>query len=206
MPDSTERPYHHGDLRRVIIETAVLMLSESRDWRFTMREIARRAGVSHSAPHKHFPDKAALLAEVALYGFEQLTREIQAAMPPRSRNVRKQLLASIQTYFDFGMKNPSLFRLMFSAEAGSADNVHLTARGMAGLDIVVELLDRGQQEGVFKRAPVRGQAAAVWAQVHGLTMLSIEGLLLPQNVGADPYKAVLATLLEGLDASPPSSP
>ncbi len=74
-----DRPYHHGDLRRVVIETAGRMLREDRGWEFTLREVARRAGVSHAAPYKHFPDKRALLVELAIQGFEQLGRAMTAA-------------------------------------------------------------------------------------------------------------------------------
>ncbi|MGH8286574.1 MAG: TetR/AcrR family transcriptional regulator, partial [Steroidobacteraceae bacterium] len=56
-------PYHHGDLRRTLIETALTMLTEEGAWNFTLREVARRAGVSHTAPYNHFADKSALLAE-----------------------------------------------------------------------------------------------------------------------------------------------
>ena len=149
--------------------------------------------------------QAALLTELALRGFEQLGREMEAVVTPHTRSVRKAFLASAQVYFDFGINNPSLYRLMFSAEAGNAHNVHLTTRALAGLDMMVALLERGQNQGVFKRRPVRGQAAACWAQLHGLTMLGIEGLLLPQKVGANPRKAAVATLLEGLEATPPDA-
>lgn len=64
--------YHHGDLRRALIDTALAMVTEEGAWNFTLREVARRAGVSHTAPYNHFEDKAALLAEVAALGFEAL--------------------------------------------------------------------------------------------------------------------------------------
>src|SRR5215813_13027360 len=72
MQDKNERPYHHGDLKRVVIETAQDMLRKEKGWQFTLREVARRAGVSHAAPYKHFPDKGALLTELVIQGFEQL--------------------------------------------------------------------------------------------------------------------------------------
>ena len=72
MQEDPARPYHHGDLKRVVIETAQAMLREDKGWQFTLREVARRAGVSHAAPYKHFPDKSALLAELAALGFHQL--------------------------------------------------------------------------------------------------------------------------------------
>ena len=76
--DLPARRYHHGDLRRTIIETAQDMLREDKGWEFTLREIARRAGVSHAAPYKHFPDKSALLTELAKIGFDQLAAALNA--------------------------------------------------------------------------------------------------------------------------------
>jgi len=195
-----KRPYHHGDLRRVIIETAEQMLNESRGWQFTLREVARRANVSHAAPYRHFPDKASLLLELALRGFDQLGREMKAAITPRPPSARMEFLAAAGAYIAFGENNPSLYRLMFSSEAGDPQVAHLSERAMAVLGVVVDMLARGQQSGAFRLRPVPGQTAACWAQVHGITMLSIEGLLLPEKVGATPAEAALDTLLAGLEA------
>ena len=68
-----ERPYHHGDLRRAIVKAALEILKETRSLDFSLRELARRAGVSHNAPYKHFADKRELLAAVSAAGFEMLT-------------------------------------------------------------------------------------------------------------------------------------
>ena len=82
MQDKTARPYHHGDLRRSSSRRRMAMLREDTGWQFTLREVARRAGVSHAAPYKHFPDKAALLAEMAMIGFDRLRAALEAAAPP----------------------------------------------------------------------------------------------------------------------------
>lgn len=201
MQDSVERPYHHGDLRRVIIETAAGMLREEKGWQFTLREVARRAGVSHAAPYKHFADKGALLAELSMQGFEQLREAITAAMTPQPGSIRVEIAAAAAAYVQFGIANPALYRLMFSAAAGAPRDVHLNERVMATLGVLLAILERGQQAGTLKRRPVQGQAAACWAQVHGLTMLAIEGLLLPEKVGPAPLQAAVETLLEGLEAS-----
>ena len=79
MPPPDDRPYHHGDLRRTVIDTAIAMLDERAGPQFTLREVARRAGVSHAAPYKHFPDKAALLTEIALIGLDRLRDALRAA-------------------------------------------------------------------------------------------------------------------------------
>src|SRR5262245_31130726 len=71
-----ERPYHHGDLRRTIVRAALEILSETQSVEFSLRELARRAGVSHNAPYKHFADKRELLAAVSTAGFELLTQRM----------------------------------------------------------------------------------------------------------------------------------
>lgn len=196
-----DRPYHHGDLRRVVLETAGEMLREDKGWQFTLREVARRAGVSHAAPYKHFPDKRALLVELSMQGFEQLRSEMTGAVTPRPRSARKELLAVGHAYVQFGVANPALYRLMFSAEAGDPSSVHLNERVLRTFGVLLDVLQRGQESGVFRKRPVQGQAAACWSQVHGLTTLSIDGLLLPEKVGTNAVNAAITTLLDGIEVS-----
>ena len=77
---SHERPYHHGDLRRAIVKAALEILRETQSVEFSLRELARRAGVSHNAPYKHFADKRELLAAVSAAGFETLTKRMAHEM------------------------------------------------------------------------------------------------------------------------------
>lgn len=199
MQEATDRPYHHGNLRYAIIETAMAMLHEDKGWQFTLREVARRAGVSHAAPYKHFPDKAALLAEMALLGFDRLHEAMTTAKPRGANSWRDEFLAVGRAYVRFGTSNPGLYRLMFSAEAGKAADVHLSERALAVFGVVIALLERGEAEGVLRKRHVRGRAAACWAQVHGITMLTMEGLFQLEKVGPNPLDAALLTLLEGLE-------
>lgn len=196
MTASPSQPYHHGYLHRALIEAALGMLQEDKSWQFTLREVARRAGVSHTAPYRHFPDKAALLAELANVGFEKMREQLLAAIG--NLPVEEQLIAVAKAYIKFGISNPALYHLMFSAEAGEKEEVHLNGRALATLNVLITLLERGQKEGAFKVRPIQGHAAACWSQVHGLTMLMINGLLLPEKVGENPVESALATLLEGL--------
>jgi len=199
MEEQIVQPYHHGDLRRVLIESALDMLHEFKSWQFTLREVARRAGVSHAAPYRHFPDKVALLSELAKVGFDMLGVELTAALLDHL-SVEEQLVVAAKAYIKFGNANPALYHLMFSSDAGEQDEVHLNERAIATLNVLTTLLERGQKEGVFKNRPVHGNAGACWALVHGLTMLSMNGLLLPEKVGDKPIDSALATLLEGLRA------
>ena len=199
MQETTDRAYHHGDLRRAIIETAMGMLHEDKGWQFTLREVARRAGVSHAAPYKHFPEKAALLSEMALIGFDRIRKAVETAKPQGAGSMRDEFFAIARAYVRFGTEAPGLYRLMFSADVGKAGDVHLNHRALAAFGVIAEWLERGQAGGVLRKRDLRGQAAACWAQLHGITLLTIDGLLLPEKVGVNALDNALATLLEGLE-------
>ncbi|TRL23918.1 TetR/AcrR family transcriptional regulator [Methylosinus sporium] len=199
MQETSERPYHHGDLRRTIIETAMDMLDEEQGWQFTLREVARRAGVSHAAPYKHFADKGALLAEMAMLGFDRLREKLTAARRGAFASHREEFLTLAHAYVGFGTSSPALYRLMFGADAGKAPDIHSGERALAAFGVMLETLERSQREGVLRKRAIQGQATTCWALVHGLTMLSIGGLLRPEKVGPDAIEAALVTLLEGLE-------
>ena len=104
-------PYHHGDLRRAVVVTALEILSETQI-SVPLRELARRAGVSHNAPYKHFADKRELLAAVSAVGFEQLTKRMSDKIAGSS-NARAQMFAMLRAYIQHGVENPALYRSMF---------------------------------------------------------------------------------------------
>src|SRR3954451_18093555 len=95
--DTSERPYHHGDLRRAIVGAALEILSETQSLEFSLRELARRAGVSHNAPYKHFADKRELLAAVSKAGFELLTKRMRNEAGGIA-NSRARLFAMLRAY------------------------------------------------------------------------------------------------------------
>jgi AcrR family transcriptional regulator len=200
MNDEPKR-YHHGDLRRAMLDTAMEMLAEDNGWQFTLRELARRAGVSHTASYKHFPDKAALLAELALIGMDQLRAALLAARPSAPETLREQFLEMSRAYVRFGMANPNLYRLMFSADARTAASARLKERGVAALAVLVDLIEEGQRTGWLRKREVYEQTSAGWAHLHGVTLLTMDGLLGPDTVKSDhASEAALEILLEGLEA------
>ncbi|TCW84470.1 TetR family transcriptional regulator [Burkholderia sp. SRS-46] len=195
--DAGQKAYHHGDLRRAIIETALDTLQAQQGWQFTLREIARRANVSHSAPYRHFPDKAALLLELALIGFDRLRDALAESVDPAS-DAPAVLRALAYAHLAFGQRNPELYRLMFAAEAGEPTAIHLDPRAQAPFQLVIDILERGQQAGTIRPRSALGQATACWAHLHGLTMLAIDGRLVREKVGDHAIEDALTTLLDGL--------
>src|ERR1700726_2361612 len=100
---SHERPYHHGDLPRAIVAAALEILSETQSHEFSLRELARRAGVSHNAPYKHFADKRELLAGVSAAGFEALTARMGRETTGHG-SARAQLFAALRAYIRHGVE------------------------------------------------------------------------------------------------------
>ena len=117
LPQSNERPYHHGDLRRAIVKATLEILRETQSLEVSLRELARRAGVSHNAPYKHFADKRELLAAVSAAGFETLTKHMEREIAGLD-DARERLFAMLRAYIDHGVENPALYSLMFGGYLG----------------------------------------------------------------------------------------
>lgn len=208
------RPYHHGDLRRALIDTALQLVTEEQDWTFSLREVARRAGVSHRAPYNHFPEKLDLLAAVAAVGFERLRDGLLRATVGIDRP-EALLVAVCRTYIRLGLENPALYRLMFGPElsgAGSADRP--TVARMAGAQargVLEDVILRGARSGAFAVLPdslqdVALAALAVWSATHGLTMLAIDKIPRADLPVDDMIERLLGMVLAGLrraHAEPP---
>jgi AcrR family transcriptional regulator len=178
-----ERAYHHGDLRRSLIKAAVGILTENQDWTFSLREVARRAGVSHNAPYNHFEDKRDLLAEVAAAGFETLRDRMLAAIPG-IEDAEAALTSAAAVYVRFGIENPAHYRLMFGSVVATKRKDRpkpLIVAGENAKAVLEEIIHRGAEQGIFTFSPKKKEelhlaVLSAWSAVHGLTMLAIDGM------------------------------
>lgn len=152
--------YHHGELRTALLEAASKILEEQGLASLSLREAARRAGVSHNAPYRHFPDRDSLLAEVAAAGFRRLGEAMAG----------KQGRAMGEAYVRFALGNPGLFRLMFGGELKLERHAGLAAAARATYDALVQAFR--SQPGI---ADAEMAAAAAWSLVHGLAQLLLGG-------------------------------
>jgi AcrR family transcriptional regulator len=175
------RPYHHGDLRRALVEAALALVTEEQDWRFSLREVARRAGVSHNAPYNHFPEKRDLLGAVAAVGFEMLRACVLEAIV-KIKAADAALLAVAQAYVGFAVGNPALYRLMFGPELAESNGARPASAQTAAAEakaVLEDIILRGARSGLFAVAPKNQDALEIaalscWSAVHGLTMLVID--------------------------------
>ena len=179
-PASGDARYHHGDLRHALIAAALSLLTEEQNWNFSLREVARRAGVSHNAPYNHFRSKQDLLAAAAAAGFDGLRAQMQQAASQADTSAAA-LRAIGVAYVCFGTANPAHYRLMFGTVLTSTEICPPPVVGEAAAaakDVLRDVLRQGMDEGEFA-APPGGLDTAVlsaWSLVHGLTTLLIDGL------------------------------
>jgi AcrR family transcriptional regulator len=207
------RPYHHGNLAPALIEAALALLDETQDWAFSLREVARRAGVSHNAPYKHFPEKRDLLAAVAARGFEMLAERAAAALAGVP-GARAQVIACGRAFVTHGVANPALYRLMFSAALTSPETGRPAIEKMAAAKargIVEETIAEGVRSGIFPAslANTHEHAAAtlaIWSALHGLTMLAIDDFVGPPAEVETLVEPILGALLDGIASHPPAIP
>src|SRR5690242_9931504 len=161
--------YHHGDLRAACVRAAMELLEESGEAELSLRAVARRAGVSPAAPYRHYADREALISAVAAVGYRELAERLAAAHP--SPSTPEQLASVAIAYVQFALDRPALFRIMFG-EPCDRDNDERVAATAAVSAYVRAIVER-----TFPQADAEALATAVWALVHGLAFLYLDGKL-----------------------------
>ena len=208
-----QRPYHHGDLHRAIVEAALDVLSESQSTEFSLRELARRAGVSHNAPYKHFADKRELLAAVSAVGFELLAKQMTDATKELD-SPRERLAAIARAYVRGGVNNPALYRLMFGGYLTGQDDGRPAIERTAAYNMKALMVDAISDGALGRRIPstaanarkIDGAILVFWSQMHGLTLLLVDRLVGPGDKMGELTESVLQGMLDGLANSIPAIP
>jgi AcrR family transcriptional regulator len=197
-PRTRSEPYHHGDLSRALVKAAEELLEERGVEGFTLRECARRAGVSHAAPAHHFGDVGGLLAEVAASGFERLTAAILKAKPRESDPAKWMVLGNL-IYVQFAIDHPALFRLMFHSARVDRSSERLRSAGTAAFATLKAGLSGLRGDGgadvMASEAWRDPELLEQWALIHGLATLAVEG----QLRGAESTRKLTAALRRVLE-------
>jgi len=162
-------PYHHGDLRRALLDAATSAIEEEGVEGVTLRGIAARAGVSHAAPYRHFADKDALIGSVAEAGFDEL-REDLARAAGRCKGGIDGLVEAAVAYVDYARRRPGRYAVMFRSPRTQATKA-VTASNRAFGELVA-LVKAAQDEGALPASDAQDEARAAWALVHGLAELA----------------------------------
>lgn len=171
QPATTRESYHHGNLRATLIDTAMEMLEDGEA--FSLRAVARRAGVSQTAPYRHFADREALESALAVQGFRDLKQSLIEVhgLPTTPDQVADLAVA----YVDFALRRPALFKLMFGNACDPTD-----AERVRASDELHELVAAALTS-VFPDADP-ALATAGWGLAHGLAFLHLDGKLAADDI------------------------
>ena len=182
-PGAVGARYHHGSLRRALLDAALAVIVEAGPHRLSLRETARRAGVSHAAPYRHFKGRAALIEAIAAEGFDALARALDTARTA-GQDPATALSGMARAYVRFALEQPARFRVMFGAEAGSAMGVALgeaSERVRHSLSAALAAC-APEQHATLDITPI------AWSLLHGVATLAIEQQLalvgLPEELAA----------------------
>ena len=173
-PDAKAGRYHHGDLRRALIDEGLALLEEKGLAGLSLRAIAARAGVSHAAPKNHFGQLRGLLPAMAAEGFRRHCAAMRAGLPRRAGRAARQR-AALRGYVRFAEAHPHLFALMFSGAQIDFDEPELCAAAAQSYDVLRDIAagldwDKADAPDAALRAEMM-----LWSLVHGYAQLSIGG-------------------------------
>jgi AcrR family transcriptional regulator len=175
-PMDKERPYHHGDLPTAMLVAAAEELAEHGVEGFTLRSCARRAGVSHAAPARHFGDVRGLLTAVATDAFEKLAVSIQQEVGAVEQGSAEHLIAVALGYVYFAAEHPSHFKLMFRRERLNDSDARFQAVGRAAFQNAVDAVSTFAGAADAMKDPVlTRRVLALWSLSHGFAGLLLEG-------------------------------
>lgn len=174
------RPYHHGDLRETLIVAGFELLSEGGVAGLDLRKVARKAGVSHAAPYRHFEDKSELIAAVIEEGFSQLHDSLQQAVDRSEANPIDQLQNISLAYVEFTVKNPWSVREMFSGltiDHNAYPSLYATSKKVFGL--IESVIVSGQDSGTLKLDDSKELTCVFLSTIHGTALLIIDNHMQP---------------------------
>jgi AcrR family transcriptional regulator len=180
----SENNYHHGDLRNAIISEGMSIIKKEGIEGLSIRHVARKIGVSHTAPYRHFRDHDDLLAAIAVRGFKILRDDIQKVLSKFPDDSGRQILESGKTYIRFAMKNPDLYRIMFrdyiKNKTGKDDfynEMDFFFREWVGYLAKIKKVDSSGEDIVIT-------LLLIWSALHGYSSLVIDNNK-DKNVGSD---------------------
>jgi AcrR family transcriptional regulator len=178
---SDRRPYHHGNLRTVLLDQAQQTVRERGVEQLSLRDLARQIGVSHGAPRRHFADRQALLDALAQAGFERLGSELRAAVDAAGDGFEERLRATAAAYVQFATEDADLLELMFAGKHRDPTGALADAANRA-FAVMLDLIVQGQANGALQPGDPERVGLVLFATIQGIAALVTAGLVQPDQV------------------------
>lgn len=173
-----KKAYHHGDLRNTLIAAAERLLVRKGVTALSLREVAKAAGVSHAAPHRHFRDKTALIEALAEQGFHRLRKGNEKAQTRHPADPARQLVDAGMAYLFFAIEKPAIVQLMFGGVISLDDcSAELKRATDDAFESLVRIVRNGQEAGIYRQGETVDLTLTAWSSVYGLSLMITAGLL-----------------------------
>lgn len=175
---ASKTPYHHGDLHSALLDAAEKLLENKGVSGVTLRETARQAGVSHTAPYRHFADKTALLVALATTGYARLTREMEKCVTLHPNDPLAQLREASLRYVILATRHPQMTSLMFGGFITPEDyDEDLSTTASSAFEGLLNIIRNGLAADLYIETDPMDLALLAWSTVHGFSMLCSSGHL-----------------------------
>ncbi len=187
--------YHHGDLRRALLDAALEVLAREGASALTLREVARRAGVTHAAPYRHFTDKQALLAAVAEEGFRMLASEMASGAAAHPADPGRGLQAIGTAYVRFATTQRAHFQVMFGNHVDwTCKHPKLEETADHAFGILISQVQACQAAGLVRAGDPLVAALCAWSMVHGLSELIANGQFSALELSVPPVNELVGIM------------
>ncbi|MFT6093002.1 MAG: AcrR family transcriptional regulator [Pseudohongiellaceae bacterium] len=187
--------FHHGDLKRALIDVAVTLLDQHGVTGVTIRAVAREAGVSHSAPVNHYKDRRALLTAIAQDQFEIILKDIEFSLLEAPNNQKDRIEVFANTMIEFGFRYPHRYQLLWRGDLIDHADPRLLAVMDSIYDQLCDEIERNMPQATVDRDTI---AVALWSMWHGYIDMRLSGMFLPLDdevTGKPRHRAMLDLFL-----------
>lgn len=191
--------YHHGDLKKALIDATLFLLKEEGYYNLSLRKVAKKAGVSQSAPYRHYQDLEALLVDVAIEGFRMLTENLKKVKRTFAKIPLLQFRESGITYVDFALKNSDLFQIMYGNQIQNHSQfADLIESEESSFQILIDIITNCQESEVLPKNDIKNTAMAAWTMVHGIAVLLLGKQVMFGKTNSTSARKITKEMLEKL--------
>jgi len=195
--------YHHGNLKEEFITIAMDFIAKEDVEKLTLKVLSDATGTSRSAIYKHFKNKDALIETIIEKGFDKFDVETTLYFRDESKALIDRFYLTGKLYVEFARKNPNLYRLLFGKKYAHIREEILSIKDedCSGFSALQKTVEDGQKQGVLKKEESYRQAIVIWATMHGISSLIIDGFMDIEEIYEEVYNALFETLLTGMVAN-----
>ena len=195
--------YHHGNLKEDFITIAMDFIAKEDVEKLTLKVLSDATGTSRSAIYKHFKNKDALIETIIENGFDKFDAETTQYLHDESKALIDKFYLTGKLYVEFAKRNPNLYRLLFGKKYAHIREELLSIKDedCSGFAALQKTIEDGQKQGILKKDDSYKQAIVIWATMHGISSLIIDGFMDVEEIYEDMYDTLFETLLSGLVAN-----